>query len=216
MAQLTADKDPLGPIDFVVNVVTTLLGVGLVFTVVSSIFDSGSGLGFGGNEVCASIQPGVVPWGGSGGGDTVIGLVDGARAYPDDLDVCAAEPTIRARFYLGLKQWPSLLFSIGFLLGLHILIRTARRDGMFTTGVARGVTALGWYLLVGAAVVATIQAGGNALLLQQMVDGGVGWNVVVAGWSITLSTLIGAFGMITFGRLLQRTVPMREELDATI
>lgn len=216
MQDQTAGKDPLAPIDFVVSVLTTLLVVGLVFTAVSSIFDSGGGFGFGSDVVCADYEAGAMPWGGRGGGHGVVDLVDDARAYPAGVEVCTAAPTIRDRFYLGLTVWPSLLFTLGFLVGLRLVIRAARREGMFTTGVARRVTMLGWYLLAVPVVVATLEATGNALLLRGLVEGGIGWLDWQDGLRMSWSALIGGFGLITFGRLLQRTVPMREELDATV
>lgn len=214
--QSAASRDPLAPIDFAVTVVTALFLLGLTALVIAISFGSGSGLGFGGDEVCAQTRPGVVPWGGSrAGGDHVIGLAADARAYPTDLAVCATDPGVRDRIAYGLTRWPSLLLALGFLLGLRMLIRTARRDGMFTATVAHRAGMLGWFLLAGAVVAATIEAGANGWLLQSLVTD-VGSNAFLALWSVSWATLFGAVGLITIGRVLGQTVAMREELDATV
>lgn len=217
MKRQAASKDPLGPIDFIVGVITTLLAVVLIVVAIATAFGSVSVGGLNARQVWAQSEPGVIPYSDNGtDGGTAISQVPGAQSNRTGLEICTVHPGAQDRVLSGLMQWPSLLFTIGFLLGLRVLIRTARRDGLFTAGVARRLDALGWYLLAGAVLVAAIQSTGGTLLLRQLVKGVDFSTVFIDQWSMAWSTLIGAFGLITLGRVMRQTVDMREELDATV
>lgn len=210
--------DPLGPVEFIINVLGTLTVLLVMFIVLTTVFDSGSRLGIAGYEVCAEASPSVgIGEEGRRHGIGASGKLSAAdsRWITSSVSYCSAEPSPgQQALYVGMV-WPVLLFWIGFVALARRLVRRGRRDGVFTQRFARGVGAIGAYLLVGCAVVAIVESAARSMLLATIFDSEDTW-VGFVGTNFSLSTLVAGFGLLTVGRALRQAVVMRDDLDATI
>ena len=65
---------------------------------------------------------------------------------------------------------------------------------------------------MGMAVVYAARSWAEWKLLKSMIPG----DSVQAAWHFSFTPLLIGLGLITVGRLMATTVPMREELDATV
>ena len=207
--------DPLGSIDFILNVLGTLTIILAVTVTLTSLFGSGSGLGITDDPVCAEARPTVVE------GPEQRELLrqgkigDNGTWGTASVRFCANDPSgIQETLYLGIP-WPRLLFWIGLLGLTKRLIRRGRREGMFTNQFAHGVGVVGAYLLVGCFAVAAIQAAAQGMLIATLLPHEGTW-IGFVGWDFSLSALIAGFGLLTVSRVLQQAVAMRDDLDATI
>jgi hypothetical protein len=74
------------------------------------------------------------------------------------------------------------------------------------------VSALGLYVILGAAAVNVLGTWAGWQLQQSLIPGGSHQ----AAWHVSFTPLLVGLSLITLGRLMAVTVPMREELDATV
>lgn len=230
-------KDPLAPIDFGASVLAGLVTVLVLIAVPATIFGSGSFLHFGEEDVCISVSTNDVPYGtksvdvgtpttsssdglallpgGEGEYAFIPGLARGATASNDGIRLCSAEPTTRQHVLLVLADAPIFGYSVLLLFGLTRLIKRARRHGLFTSTVADGVRRLGWFVLLGTFVTQAINALCTQAILGDLVaeEGLDSW---LGLFNMDLSIVLISLGMVTFGRVMAQTVPMREDLEATI
>jgi hypothetical protein len=92
------------------------------------------------------------------------------------------------------------------------MLRRARLEGVFVDAFARRVSRLGLYVLLGAAAVNVVRTWAEWQLLKSLVPVGSHPGV----WHVSFTPLVLGLGLITVGRLMAATVPMREEIDATV
>ena len=208
-------RDPLGPIDFILNVLGTLTLLALLVGTLTSLFGSGSGLGIGDDPVCAEASPYVLE------GPRQQQLVaygaigDNGRFDTTTTRFCAEEPTGKQQtFYLGIA-WPPILFWLGLLVTARRLSRQGRRGGMFTNDFARSVALIGTYLLVGCLLVTAVTAAAKGMLIATLLPNAGTW-IGFIDPDFSVSTLIAGFAMLTVSRVLHQAVAMRDDLDATI
>lgn len=207
--------DPLGPIDFILNVLGTLTITLLLTVTLTSLFGSGSGLGITDDQVCAEASPTVVqgPQQAELLREGTIG--DNGTWGTTSVRFCAEDPSATQEvLHLGIPG-PGLLFWIGLLVLTKRLTRRGRRDGMFTDHFAHGVGLVGAYLLVGCVVVAAIHAAAQGMLIATLLPDEGAW-IGFVGWDFSFSSLIAGFGLLTVSRVLHQAVAMRDDLDATI
>lgn len=209
-------KDPLAPLEGIVGVLLAfLVGLVLVFGVAMTFTDGGSMLGVGDTEVCvdnASI-PMISDDGPSSSDREILGFKAHTESRPGETTVCNTAPGVKEQVLSALSVAPTFLMFLGFLFLTNRSIKRARAEGLFTTATARRVQWLGRYLLVGLLVAAVIEWLAKGLLLSTMVEG--------KGWAdgpayVSIASVIGALGIVTVGRILQRAVELQDEADATI
>ncbi len=207
------DSHVLGPIEFAVNVITTLTVLLLTLVIATTVFGSGDGLGFSADEVCTQAAVGVIPT------DTrahVLGLSGEGRAFTSEVTVCSTDPGIGLRLASGLPTAANVLLLITVLVLAHRLLRRVRCEGSFTEGNALRVTRMGLVVLLGTVIVAVVRAVANGVVLSDLVPAKnmlVGFN---GGFHLPIATLLIGFALLTFGRVLQRGVAMQADIDATI
>ena len=202
-----------------IDVLTSALGfvvAGLMLLVVTlTVFGTGSVLGFGDREVCATARPGEVPWGGEEPRRAVPGLEDDARWYTSKIAVCVEDPS------LGLRTAGSLggLGEIGTFVGSLFLVRRvigrARRSGLFAEGVSDRVLALGRFLVVAAPVSAFLARLGDHLVLDAAVAGEL-WYSHLLDWDFPWTVFIVGVGLVSTARVIGYARELQDDVDRTI
>jgi hypothetical protein len=143
------------------------------------------------------------------------GLAPRVNVIDDRYQLCQDQPGGTAQVLSVLTVTPQLVFLLGFLANVFLLVRRARRSGLFSRPVAQAVHWLGWYVLAGALLTATVQALATSGLVRQMIPGH-GVFDLTGYWQISVATLLAGAGILTIARVLRLTVAMQEDLDATI
>jgi hypothetical protein len=220
MSQLSATRDPFAPIAFIVNALTALYVLAIVGIGLATAIGSGSIFAFGRDTAaCIDSDGNGVPLLPRASFNVIPHSAPGVRSdafgHADKFDICASHPGVGLRLVASLPGMVSLLFVLGFLAVTIGLIRLARRNGLFTSAVARRVTGLGGYLLVGTLVSTAGSALGRALFLHGL-SSGTGW---ISPWNVTefsVPTIVAGFGVLTFGRVMELAVRMQNEIDATV
>jgi len=231
MSQTATDLDPLRPIEIVVRFLSLFFGAVLLLTLGAFVTNNSPDfLGIAtARQVCVSSWPGLVgfeepsvahagPTDAAGNSLTeyrVPGLTRAGNFNVRALDLCRFRPNLRMRALHGLTFLPNLALIVGFLICMHLLLRSAREHGLFSVEVARRVRFLGWYVVLGSLLVATVQAVARSALLGQIVTGGFRFQTALHQWSVSVGVLVAGVGVITIARVLGRAVALRRDVDAT-
>jgi hypothetical protein len=203
-------RQALRPFERVIIFIGGLFLVGLVVQIGSFVSGQQSFFGFGAPVVCVSASPYQVH---QLHGDRMHlpAIADGTSASVGTVNLCRSDPTTRQQLLDTMDEGASVVFGAGMLFLVWRLLRHARRDGVFVSAFARRLSALGIYVGLGAAAVGAIHYWAQHELGQSMAPGMDAGTV-----HFTFTPLLVALGLITLGRLMAATVPMREELDATV
>lgn len=215
------DKNPLLALELFISFIGGLMLLGIVALVSTTITGSGSAFGFGDSIVCVDAPYGAVASHGERGdgitGAHVAHLAARVHANPSQFNLCALDPSTGQRVLTTLVDLPQFLFWLGFLVITWRLTRRARRRGLFMPEVAKAIGRLGVYLFVGEFVVSLAQAFATQHLVYSLLIGpGNGYFWVYALGHFSWTVIIAAFGLQAMGRVMAMTVPMREEIDATV
>jgi hypothetical protein len=146
------------------------------------------------------------------------GMTRQATVSLGDVRACSAGgPTSVYQHSLrALADIPPVVTFAGLLVVLRLLIHRARRDGLFSAGVARLTRVLGWYVLVSMLVGATVSAWAETALLDTLIPGTFSAGSVYAAFDGSWTLVLVAIGVLTIARVLRIAVGMREDLDATV
>lgn len=185
----------------------------VALVIATSVFGSGDAFGFTDDRVCAAAEPGVVPTRETR--PVVLGLAPDAAATITDMEICSDDTGIAVRLADDIGNVADLLLWVAVLGLVHHLLRQVRREGFFTEGNALRVTRLGWVVLVGIVVAAAVRAAAGGVVLSELVPRADPF-VFMSEFRLSLATLLIGFGLVTFGRVLQRGVAMQDDIDATI
>src|SRR5262249_7401564 len=124
-------------------------------------------------------------------------LPPGTTVRTLNLDVCASSPTRSERAAdAAVRLMAFLLLLVPIGLGWR-MVRAARAHGVFSAAVARALTVLGAWVLIGTAVFSIAITLVENWLLDRLLPGGAGQPVHVP-WS--WGALLTAFGMLALGR----------------
>lgn len=209
-------RNPLAPLERIIALIGGLMLVTLVVVPLSLLSD-GSAWGFGQDVICADAPIGVFP--SADGGDNVTGahvrtLEPGVHANPSGFNLCTLDPSLGQRTLSTLTDLPTFLFALGFVVITWRLTRRVRRRGLFMPEVASTVGRLAVYLFVGEFAVAAIQGLAAQRLVNTMLTEHD--NYIGGYYHLSWAVIIAAFGLQAMSRVMAATVPMREELDATV
>jgi hypothetical protein len=211
-------KNALAPLEFILSVAGALMAAILLIGLPFVVFGSGSMFGIGDPTVCVDAPQGALGGirGGSGINEAhVMGTKQGVSTVPSRINVCDSTPSSSQHAWSALATAPTFFYALGFLVLAWRLVRKARRHGLFSPDVALGVGRLGLYVLLGALAVATLETWGSYRALSTLIVG-LGPNDAWAFFHLSWAILFAGFGLLTIGRVMAQTVPMRAELDATI
>jgi hypothetical protein len=212
------DPNPLAPLERIIAVIGGLMIFFLLAVVPASLLGSGSVFGFGYPIVCVEAPYGAVATD-RAHGDGVTGahiqnLPSGVHANPSGFNLCASDPSTGQRVLATLMDLPGFLFLLGFIVIAWRLTRRVRRRGPFMPDVARALARLGVFLFVGEFVVALSQGLATQRLASTMLSEHS--NYIGGYFHLSGAVIIASFGLQAMGRVMAMTVPMREEIDATV
>ncbi|MFE3496272.1 hypothetical protein ACFXOS_24890 [Streptomyces sp. NPDC059175] len=148
--------------------------------------------------------------------DTAFGTREGAHinAIPE---YCAEHPTSGQRLLGLLGDLPSLLLLVGGLLLLSRLLRSAVKNGVYTTRTASKLRLLGWWVLIGSMVAGLAEATAHAALLATLTDDiPFSTETVLQASSLPYLQALTALGLLTFARITRAGAAMREDLEGTV
>lgn len=192
-------------------VVAGLMVLGITLTV----FGTGSVLGFGDREVCATAPPGEVPWAGEEPRRAVAGLEDDARWYTSEIAVCVEDPSPGLRLAASLGGLAELATFVGSLVLVRRVIGQARRSGLFAEGVSARVLALGRFLVVAAPVSAFLARLGDHLVLDAAVAGEFSFGHLLS-WDFPWTVFIVGVGLVSTARVMACARELQDDVDRTI
>lgn len=202
----------LRPFERVIVFLGGLILVGTLLQLANLLSGESSFLGLGTPDVCVS----VTPWSSDAfhGIEHVraYGLSPDTRAVVDTVELCRTGPSHGQRLLYSVDQGAAWLFGLGVIFLLWRLLRHGRRQGVFVQSFARRLTGLGLYVLLGMAVVYVARAWAEGKLVRSLMPG----SDAGLQWQFSFLPLLIGLGLITLGRVVAATVPMREELDATV
>lgn len=205
--------DPLEPLIAVTRVLGMIIALFVVAGVLATLFDRGEMLTIGADTICTTVEAGLdVP--ASEVDVTGWGAARGVSAETESYRLCQTHPSVAAHLFAVAENHASDVLLIGFLAGVHLLVRRARRAGLFSLPVTRVAHWLGWWVLGGELVVVMVQAFAHSALVQQMIDRDDSF--LAASWDVNFAVLIAGAGILTTARVLRLSVMMREDLDGTI
>ena len=207
--------DPLRPVELVVRLAALLMiGYAAYRVLLPFLFGHGHIGVWGHTDGCIDAPRGGMPTSVAVGGSTPTPGLEVTAT--DQLRLCPTSIGLLD----GLLVWlPGLLWfgwAAGFVAVVLHAIRRARTGGLFTSSLAEALSRLGRWVLLGWAVLTVVAAAMRSLAVSHLVAGydlprGF-WAHLDWSWPI----VIGGCGLLTIGRILRQTVPMREELEATV
>jgi hypothetical protein len=210
--------NPLAPLERIIAAIGGVMIFALLVVVPSTLLGGGSAWGFGEEYVCVDASLGdVASHSGSDGRAHLTNLAAGVNANASQFNLCSSTPSTGQRVLVTLVDLPEFLFALGFIVITWRLTRRVRRRGLFIPEVAKTIGRLGVYLFVGEIVVLLIQGVATQRLVSTMLtsharDDLLGYAYLNVSWPV----IIAAFGLQAMGRVMAMTVPMREEIDATV
>lgn len=211
-------RNPLEPISTavmaVLTLVATLMGMGLLGALFA---DNMSVLGVGEKFVCVTDTT------------TTIGVDEqqhvpafrpapGASFHMDaHPGYCTEAPSTVQSLLNTATHLAPFVFVVGALLLALRLIRSATRDGLYTTQTAERLRGLGWWLLAGSvlAAIATSMAE-KALVASLSLDSDISAVSGLLSWDVPLMAILTGLGVLSFARIMRVGVTMREDLDGTV
>lgn len=221
MSTASRTKDPFGPLDFIVSFLLTLMTVAACVTVVVSLIPGSSispVLGVWGQKYpCVLIPQSGLAISSSDAASRVLDLKPGATlGVPDSFRVCSTAMTAGDKALWSIPIALNLAWFVGFLLLARRLSRRGRSSGLFTESFARATSHLGWYILAGGALVTVVGALLHAIATSHLVNDYSIWS----GWPNQIdwnwTAIIAGLATLSIGRVMRLTVPLREEVDATV
>ena len=210
-------KNALAPIEFILSVAIALMVFYNALVLPLALLGHGSYFGLGEPSVCLTApQSAVGEITGRGGiNEEHLDVGPGISTVAASYALCDSSPSSWQHVWSALAVAPTFFYALGFLALAWLLTRTARRRGLFSPQVALGVGRLGMYVLLGAVVVALVQAWASMRLLATMRDGATTWDsvgFVHLSWAV----FFAGFGLLTVGRVMAQSVRMQREIDATV
>ena len=218
MSAASRPSDALAPFAYIINVLTTLLGLlfGLMLLLAPTGHTSVGNLSA--RSVCTTVPAGELydAWGEQAISHLSSTLTrGGVQAEASAVQLCAGQPSLGLRIVSDGGTDASLAFAVTFLVLCNLLLRRARREGLYTKGVAHGVIVLGLVVLLGAVATWLVSSLCAGLTHHYLLYGG-SWHWDFDPVHLSIATVIAGFGIVTVGRVMAIGVRMQHEIDATI
>ena len=207
----------LAPIEFILSVAITLMVFFNAIGLPLALLGHGSYFGMGERVVCLTAPQSAVGLIPSRGGinEQHLDVGHGVSTVAANYTLCDSSPSSWQHLWSALATAPTFFYALGFLSLAWLLTRTARRRGLFSPHVALGVGRLGLYVLLGAILVALVQAWASQRLLATLREGSTMWDSL-GFLHLSWAVLFAGFGLLTVGRVMAQSVRMQREIDATV
>lgn len=140
-------------------------------------------------------------------------LRDGVTYYSSSTTLCLPDPGADEVALVGLTEAPASVVFVAFLLLTRRIIRYARRHGFFSRPLAARIERLGWLLLLGLLGAAVISWIAEGLLVRRLLTD-QSW--ASGSFHVSVAGIIGAYGIISVGRVMARAAELQSDADATI
>ncbi|KRC65033.1 hypothetical protein ASE12_09825 [Aeromicrobium sp. Root236] len=209
-------RDPLGPLDTITGMISGLLLTLLAFTVVFSVLsDDVSFMGVGDDEVCVSTHLiSTIESRELDGADRQdYGIAKHVDVESAKTSVCDEKADVEAHTWGVLTELPSFVVFLGFILLTRRTIRYAQKHGLFSASLADRIERLGWLLLFGLLGAALVEWLAEGQLLSDMLRD-ADW--ASGSFGISVPGIIGAYGLVSIGRVMNRAAALQADADATI
>ena len=209
-------RDPLGPLDTITGMISGLLLTLLAFTVVFSVLsDDVSFMGVGDDEVCVTTHRiSTIESRELDDADRQdYGIARHVDVEPAKTSLCDEKAGVEAHTWGVLTELPSFFVFLGFILLTRRTIRYAQKHGLFSASLADRIERLGWLLLFGLLGAALIEWLAEGQLLSDMLRD-ADWSSGSLG--ISVPGVIGAYGLVSIGRVMNRAAALQADADATI
>lgn len=207
-------RDPLEPLTTAATMLLGLIVLGFAAVIATTIFGSGSYLGFGHTAAICADTDSV-----SSGTDSQ-GLIGQARPGVDLMTngyhLCVLHPSAAQRLWYTLEELPTTLLLVGSVLLVYLLVRNAARHGIYTDAIAGRLRGLGWFLLVGSLIQPALVQIGRLKLLHSMIANSGGELGSGVTYEPILSLLFTGLGILSFARIMRIGVTMHEDLEGTV
>jgi hypothetical protein len=207
--------DPLGPLDAITRILAGVLLTFLTLGAVAAIVDDNASVfGMDRQEICIEQNFSLTD-------DTDMvkemrdarGIRKGMTVFSNMTNVCDPHPGLTTVLLAGLKQIPTALVFIAFLLLTRRTIKYARRNGLFSPEIADRIERLGWLLLLGLLGAAVIEWLADGFLVKHFLTGS-SWSS--GSFGISIPGIIGAYGLVSIGRVMNRAAALQTDLEGTV
>ncbi|MDG4858737.1 DUF2975 domain-containing protein [Streptomyces sp. T-3] len=210
-------RNPLEPISTVTTTILAVTVAVIIASLLAAPFTNITVLGIGEDSVCVT--------------DTTASTSVAEKPHPDtfrpapgatlDLDAhpryCTDAPSALQSVLNTAGSVVPFGFTLGALLLVVRLIRSADRDGLYTTRTAGQLRVLGWWLVAGSVLAAiTVSTSEMALTATLSRDSDV---LLVAGlwmWDVPFMAILTGLGVLSFARIMRIGIGMREDLAGTV
>ncbi|MEW2128969.1 hypothetical protein [Streptomyces sp. NPDC005435] len=203
---MTQDQKLLEPMATVTSVVLRLLMASVITGFVLFIVH-----GWGGRSVCLTDWTSSSSYAPRDFAPEPGAVVDSVPRY------CARSATASQNALASLGPLASLALYAGGLFLLDRLLRGASRDGVHTARAAGRLRLLGWWLLVGSVVAATVAAVSRRALMASLARSAdltaLSW---LQDWNAPYLAVIVGLGLLTFSRITRAGAAMREDLEGLV
>jgi hypothetical protein len=132
------------------------------------------------------------------------------------LQACASKPSFSQRVWYTLISFPAGLVWSGVLFLLWRLTVVARRFGPFTIQVAARMRLLGWFIIIGGVVAASVGGFATDALLNSMFRGQNTFGDAIPLHVSMAVPVLAAVVLLTFARFIRLGVAMDEEIKGTV
>ncbi|WP_224059061.1 DUF2975 domain-containing protein [Streptomyces kanamyceticus] len=175
------------------------------------------GLAFAGKAVTHMLDDGAVCvrtdfWGNASLGPEGLPVADGVKATSSTARLCQDGPSTGQRAADLGGQLPWLLFVALAMLLFSRLLDGVVKEGPFTETVARRLTVLGWFVVVGMPVASLVVGWSHSWLVASMAP------IVGSGPTFDgpMELVFAGLAAVILGRIMHQGVRMREDLEGTI
>lgn len=210
-------RNPLEPMSTAVTIVVTLIAVLMGAGLLGALFADGVHvLGIGDTSVCvtdtttsADVGEGPTP-----GFEPAPGATASLNAHPN---YCTDAPSTVQSMLNTATQLAPFVFTVGALLLVLQLIRSAECDGLYTAQTAERLRRLGWWLLAGSVLAAIAVSTAEKALIHSLSRGsGISTVSGLWSWDAPFMAILTGLGVLSFARIMRVGVTMREDLDGTV
>jgi hypothetical protein len=202
-------RNPLEPL-MTLNwsVLSLVLGV-FAWDIISTLFGSGSILGYGRHvSVCADT-------GGMGArADSTDWLFQpraGVTADATLVRLCTDKPSAGQRWWYTLDNLPGTVTLIGVVLISFLALASAHRNGLYTPGFAVRLRLLGWFLVADSVLRPTVEVYAANKLWASLAAGPIDHR-----WDAVWIYLFAGLALLSLARIMRVGSAMREDLEGVV